>query len=81
MKLGEPENAFGLFRVAANLGIQCKVEWYDKIEKYQEAYLAYQSFNDPTYYIPKLKCLSHINDQKFLEELTDDVIKNHHDIA
>jgi hypothetical protein len=25
MKLGEPENAYGLFKVAANLGINCKV--------------------------------------------------------
>jgi hypothetical protein len=31
MKLGEPENAFGLFKVAENLGIGCKVDWYEKI--------------------------------------------------
>lgn len=34
MKLGEPENAYGLFNIAQSLDIKCKIEWYEKIGKF-----------------------------------------------
>ena len=28
MKLGQPENAYGLFKIASKMKMNCKIEWY-----------------------------------------------------
>lgn len=68
MKLGEAENAFGLFFVAKNLQIKWKIEWYEKIGRYDEAYRSYLELPDQITHNQKLKCLSHISDEKFILE-------------
>jgi FKBP12-rapamycin complex-associated protein len=41
MLLGQPENATGLLKIARSMGIECKVEWYEKLGYYEEAYKLY----------------------------------------
>ena len=66
MKLGEPENAEGLFAIASSLDIHIKIEWYEKIGKYEEAYKSYLDEEKSSY--QKLKCLSQISDERFIQE-------------
>jgi hypothetical protein len=41
MSLGQPENATGLLKIAKNMGIECKVEWYEELGYHEEAYTIY----------------------------------------
>jgi hypothetical protein len=68
MRLGEPENAYGLFKVAAGLEIPCQTAWYEKIGKYEEAYQAYLGAGDSRSAAQRIQCLSRLSDQQFTVE-------------
>ena len=70
MKLGQPENAYGLLKIAKNMGIECKIEWYEKLGLYEEAYQLYSKLPATSEYtLKKIKCLSYFDEQQFLDEL------------
>ena len=43
-------------------------EWYEKIGRFQEAYRSYRDTKDDRLSKEKVKCLSHLSDDRFVAE-------------
>ena len=83
MSLGQPENATGLLKIAKNMAIECKVEWYEELGYHEEAYTIYceRQKTAPKADLQflqskKIKCLNYFDQQAFFDELQEFRQKN-----